>query len=282
MPRPPLPRAALAAALLVASPALAGPYSPRSGTPGSTGIPADSPRFAGYATGVASITRGPQNLADPASPPATFGGPADALGAPDRSGVVSLGDGGAITLTFDRPITDGPGPDLAVFENGFALAGAATDYLELAFVDVSTDGLTFARFPAVSLTQTATQTATFGTLDASDLNNLAGKDLSGFGTPFDLADLPATAGVDPLNITQVRLVDVVGSIDPLYATFDSLGHAINDPFSTPFPSGGFDLDAVGVLNAAGVPEPACIGLLGFAAMGLRRHPWHGRPARIRR
>ncbi len=281
MPRP-TPTCAALAAILVSSTALAGPYSPRSGSPGSTAIPADSPRFAGYATGVASIARGPQNLADPAGPLATFGGPADALGAPDRSGVVSLGDGGAITLTFDRPITDGPGPDLAVFENGFPLAGAASDFLELAFVEVSTDGQTFARFPAVSLTPTDAQVGTFGTLDASDLNNLAGKDLSGFGTPFDLADLPAVAGVDPLRITQVRLVDVVGSIDPLYATFDSLGNAINDPFPTPFASGGFDLDAVGVLNAASVPEPACIGLIGFAAMGLRRRPWHGRPARIRR
>ena len=276
MPRPPLPRAALAAALLVASPALAGPYSPRSGTPGSTGIPADSPRFAGFATGVASITRGPQNLADPASPLATFGGPADALGAPAGSpdavnggtSVVSLGDGGSIALTFDRPITDGPGPDLAVFENGFALAGAASDYLELAFVEVSSDGQTFARFPAVSLTQTATQIGTFGTLDASDLNGLAGKDLTGFGTPFDLADLPAVAGVDPLHITQVRLVDVVGSIDPLYATLDSLGNAVNDPFATPFPSSGFDLDAVGVLNA--VPEPASLGLIGLACIALGR------------
>ena len=272
MPRP-TPTCAALAAILVSSTALAGPYSPRSGTPGSTGIPADSPRFAGFATGVASVTRGPQNIADPTGPLATFGGPADALGAPDRSGVVSLGDGGQITLTFDRPITNGPGPDLAVFENGFALSGASSDFLELAFVEVSTDGQTFARFPAVSLTQTATQIGGFGSLDASDLSNLAGKDLSGFGTPFDLADLPATAGVDPLKITQVRLVDVVGSVDPLHASYDSLGNAVNDPYATPFASGGFDLDAVGVLNQldqTSVPEPAAVGLLGFAAFSLLR------------
>ena len=280
------PGGALIAVFLVATSAHAGPYAPRSGTPGTTAIPADSPRFVGFATGVASATRGPQNITDPASPIATFGAPADALGAPAGSpdavnggaaGVVSLGDGGRIALTFAAPITDGPGPDFAVFENGLPLAGSATrDFLELAFVEVSTDGLTFARFPAVSLTPTGTQIGTFGTLDASDVNGLAGKDLTGFGTPFDLSDLPATAGVDPLRITQVRLVDVVGSIDPLYATLDSLGNAVNDPFTTPFPTGGFDLDAVGVLNA--VPEPGLLGLIGLAFVALTR----GRRSRLHR
>jgi hypothetical protein len=46
----------------------------------------------------------------------------------------------------------------------------------------------------------------------------------------------------------VRIVDVVGSIDPAYARYDSQGNAINDLFPTPFNSGGFDLDAVGVIH----------------------------------
>jgi hypothetical protein len=38
---------------------------------------------------------------------------------------------------------------------------------------------------------------------------------------------------------------------------DSQGHIINDPYPTPFNSGGFDLDAVGVmyLSAEGIEEP---------------------------
>jgi hypothetical protein len=40
----------------------------------------------------------------------------------------------------------------------------------------------------------------------------------------------------------------VGSINPTYGTTDSQGTFINDLFPTPFYSGGFDLDAVGVIH----------------------------------
>jgi hypothetical protein len=46
----------------------------------------------------------------------------------------------------------------------------------------------------------------------------------------------------------VRIRDVVGSIKPEYATLDSKGNPINDPWPTTFPTGGFDLDAVGVIH----------------------------------
>ena len=54
--------------------------------------------------------------------------------------------------------------------------------------------------------------------------------------------------LDKSRITHVRLVDVVGCIDPQYASYDSEGHIINDPWPTRFPSSGFDLDAVGVIH----------------------------------
>jgi hypothetical protein len=44
-------------------------------------------------------------------------------------------------------------------------------------------------------------------------------------------------------------VDVIGSIGAA-GTRDKDGRRINDPFPTPFPAGGFDLDAVGVIHAA--------------------------------
>jgi hypothetical protein len=40
---------------------------------------------------------------------------------------------------------------------------------------------------------------------------------------------------------------VVGSLQNAYATFDTAGRKINDPWPTGFPSSGFDLDAVGVI-----------------------------------
>ena len=56
------------------------------------------------------------------------------------------------------------------------------------------------------------------------------------------------------NVTEVRITDVVGSIDPWYGTRDSLGNLINDPFKTPFASG---FGASKPVFAAGSPaDPA--------------------------
>lgn len=255
----------------------AGPFAPAAGQPGSTAIPFDDPRFVEWASGVADFQRGPRDIAIAGSPPASYGESGAALGpaSNDSLAVVSLGDGGRITLTFDRPIVDGPGPDLAVFENSFA-----DNFLELAFVEVSSDGISFARFPAKSMTQTETQVGGFGPLDATDLDNLAGKYRGGFGAPFDLSDLSGTPGVDLGQIRYVRVVDVIGSIDPLYGTRDSLGHLVNDPFPTNFASGGFDLDGVGVLHS--VPEPGMlVSLVGMltAAPLLRSRLRQSRAAR---
>lgn len=242
----------LLSALLACRSVCGGPFAPQAGQPGSTAIAAGDPRFIEWASSIASITRGPQNITNPSLGLASFGSPANALG-PSNSTVVSLGDGGQITLGFAQPIRNGAGPDFAVFENGFISGSLA--FLELGFVEVSSDGADFFRFPAVSATQTATQVGSFGLLDATNLDNLAGKYVAGFGTPFDLDQL---AGISPLldvnNVSFVRIVDVVGSIDPLYATHDSMGAVVNDPWPTASASSGFDLDAVGVINA--VPEPA--------------------------
>lgn len=234
---------------LAVSSALAGPYAPAAGESGSTAIASSDASILAWATGVANVARGKENISDPLSFTASYGTTADVLGAADVSGldtfpVMSLGDGGSITLTFDVPIADGPGADFAVFENSFS-----DTFLELAFVEVSSDGVNFFRFPAVSLTQTTTQVEAFGATDPTDINNLAGKYVGGWGMPFDLSEL---AGISPLlnvyNVTHVRIVDVIGSIDNAYASVDSLGNKVNDPWTTEFDSGGFDLDAVGVMN----------------------------------
>ena len=68
------------------------------------------------------------------------------------------------------------------------------------------------------------------------------------------------------DVTEVRLVDCVGDINPTYATYDSQGHIINAPWPAYSFAGseGFCLAGVGVLNA--VPEPGSLALL--AAAGL--------------
>lgn len=242
-------------------PGLAGPYPPAAGVAGSTAIPADDTRISGWATGCV-VLPGPQQINDDQLGPATYGSAGDALGpadanAGDPTPVVSLGDGGSATLTFEHPITNGAGPDFAVFENSFN-----DSFLELAFVEVSSDGQNWLRFPSDSRTQTTQQVngddtaGKFGGIDPTDLNNLAGKYRAGFGTPFDLSDLigqPGAASVDLTTITYVRVVDVIGSINPLLGSRDSFGHLVNDPWPTPYETSGFDLDAVGVLHS--IPEP---------------------------
>ena len=100
----------------------------------------------------------------------------------------------------------------------------------------------------MSLTQTEEQIAGFGEIDATKINNLAGKYRAPYGTPFDLDDLEDNPLLDKNNVKFVKIIDVVGSIDPQFATYDSQGNIVNDPFPTPFHSSGFDLDAVGVIN----------------------------------
>jgi hypothetical protein len=132
-----------------------------------------------------------------------------------------------------------------VFENGLS-----NGFLELGFVEVSSDGVRYVRFPSVSLTQTQKQVGPFDTLDATKLNNLAGKYRALYGTPFNLDDIKDSTGIDLNHITNVRIRDVVGCIQPPYATYDSQGHIVNDPWPTPYWSCGFDLDAIGVIHSA--------------------------------
>jgi hypothetical protein len=166
-----------------------------------------------------------------------------AIGPASSNGVVSLGDGGIATLTFNPPITNGEGFDFAVFENTFL-----DTFLELAFVEVSSDSLSWARFPNTSLTQNTQQTPAFGFTQPTQIHNLAGKYRHPFGTPFDLQDLAMMSNIRINEIRYVRLIDVVGSIDTIWGKKDSYQNIINDPWPTPFPSSGFDLDAVGVIH----------------------------------
>jgi len=220
--------------VLATSTALAGPYAPAAGQPGSSAIHKDDPAIVGWADGYADYQVGAN--VDPA-----WQTPSKALGPADGGSfdIVSLGRGGSITMTFPKPIADRAGPDLAVFENSINAT-----FLELAFVEVSSNGTDFFRFDSDSLT--AGPVGQFGSVDPTDVTGLASKYAQGYGTPFDLADL---AGVSPLfnryGVRYVRIVDVVGD----GSAADASGDPIYDPYPT-VGSAGFDLDAVAVLNEA--------------------------------
>lgn len=213
------------------------------GQPGTTAIKKDSSIIVNWATGC-KVIRGWQDISNQSLGVATVGDSSKAIGAADGANVVSLGDGGSATLTFQSPIKNGTGPDFCVFENSFD-----PGFLELAFVEVSSDGTNFTRFPPTSNNQNTVQIGPFGTnSDPSKLDNLAGKYIGGYGVPFDLQELQGTSGLDVNNITHVKIIDVVGCIQTQYATYDKNNNKINDPWATAFASGGFDLDAVGVIN----------------------------------
>ena len=223
-------------------------FAPAQDKPGTTAMHADSSAFVAWAKGC-TVERGPMRIDNPENGLASFGEEALALGVPGGTmDVVSLGDGGTATLTFESPICNGTGPDFAVFENGIVSDVTGNAFLELAFVEVSTDGVNFVRFPATSLTPTETQMGGFGEVDPTMINNLAGKYQIGYGTPFDLEELRDSTAIDINNINYVRLVDVVGTIDPQYASRDSKGRIVNDPYPTAFNSSGYDLTGVAVLR----------------------------------
>jgi hypothetical protein len=220
-------------------------FAPATNVAGTTAIAKDSSAFVAWATGCI-IQRGYMDIAVPDSGYANVGSSSSAIGMAGQNGIVSLGDSGVATLTFQNPIYNGDGSDFAVFENGFYTQSPLA-FLEFAFVEVSSDGNNFFRFPVTSNIQDTTQVPMTG-VDCSLVNNLAGKYVSGFGTPFDLEELKNEVGLDVNNITHVRLIDAVGSINNQYATHDQFGQKINDPYPTPFTSSGFDLDAVGVIH----------------------------------
>ena len=217
-------------------------------------------RAQGFATEVLEYVAGPG-----VTPGMGFGIPARALGGPQGEGhdngsldILVLGAGGRVILGFGGTIFDAPGPDLTVFENGFWFGGGF--YGELMFVEVSSDGANWARFP--SRCDIPAPLGLFDTYDPALVGGLAGNReiyanvvtnsidpfdpaVSG-GDAFDLADLaadPLVVGgqVDLGAIRFVRLLDVIGD----GTVTDSEGDPIYDPTN---PTASADLDAVAAIH----------------------------------
>ncbi|QDU70383.1 hypothetical protein [Mucisphaera calidilacus] len=264
---------------LISATALAGPYSANSNDPGNAfdppvaksdpGITAWNGVLIDYspAPGVGVSYRDPVTgygslgeLYDPANPPATgqippFSGATqpfsgDVTDTDDEYGFTGYDDPGSAVIELAHPLVDGPGFDFAVFENGFS-GFAGGFFAELAFVEVSSDGEHFVRFDAVSTNTPGDLQgiSQYAGLDETNVYNLAGKHATNWGTPFDLAQLAGSPGLDLAGVRFVRLVDIPGNGHFI----DSLGNPILDAHPT-VGSGGFDLSysvgGIALLTAA--------------------------------
>ncbi len=223
-------------------------FAPQAGLLGSTAIHKDSAFFVDWASNC-TINRGWMNIADTTLGKVTSGTNLSALGIPDAD-VVSLGDGGEAIYFFSNPIINGPGFDFAIFENGFrSPADSNLSYMELAFVEVSNDGVNYKRFAANSHMDSSIQTAGYGQYtDCRLVTGLAGKYIANYGTPFDLDEFLSLSSININDIHYIKIKDVVGSINRNYCSYDAQQNVINDPYPTDFITGGFDLEALGIIH----------------------------------
>ena len=195
------------------------------GTGGGGEAPIDP--CSGFAVSVEDVTYGDGAGFGQDAMPGIVLGPPEGTG--ELSGsfhVVSLGNGGTITLGFgDQTIIDGEGPDFIVFENPF-YAGGNEDatFAELATVEVSSDGTTWVAYPCDA--------------DASPYGTCAGWNpvFSNSADPsIDPAD-PQTAGGDAFDLADVEM----SSVRFIRITDRSDLVGLN---------GAFDLDAVALVHA---------------------------------
>lgn len=214
-----------------------------------------------YADAITTLTLGPS---------ANFGVSLNMLEAPQGGGpingsnhVFALGVGGSTVLHLNIRMWNGPGTDLIVYENPFFVSGSVwSAFCELLFVEVSTNGIDFARFPndfdgppgpylqgGAQLGADVTYYDGFAGVypvsafppGVNPLNVVAGG-----GDAFDLADLldhPLVLGgqVNLDDINFVRLIDVAGG-----AALDDDGQIIWDVGFPAFASA--DVDAVCGVN----------------------------------
>lgn len=208
-----------------------------------------------------------------------FGVTSRVLGGPRGAGltagsldVLTLGVQGQVTLGFmsgavSRRIVNRPGPDFIVFENALYAGGnPAASFAELAFVEVSSDGVTFARFPTHSTNPGPIGFG--GTLNPANVSGLAGAHpvpanvdantinpfdpIEAGGDAFDLDSLathPAVMSgqVRLSDIRYVRIADLLGD----GATPDSDGNPIYDPTGL---NNSCDIDAVSVIHGCTVGD----------------------------
>lgn len=181
-----------------------------------------------FVTSVVAHAFGPgQSFGQDAFPAPLFGPPKGAGTGNGSLDVVSLGNGGTVTVAFEgNAIVDGPGPDFIVFENAFFVSGDPEQpFAELGTVAVSDDGDTWHEFPctatAAPFGQCSGARPVFANADGNDLDPLDPA-VAG-GDAYDLADL---------GVPRARFVRITDRADLTGV------------------SGVYDLDAVGIVHAA--------------------------------
>ncbi len=207
--------------------------APASGSGGHGSVSA-----VGGAAGAETCPRFAASVVDHAFGPGQNAGqstfPTPLLGPPRGGGtkqgsldVVSLGNGGQVTLAFGQTrIVDGPGPDFIVFENAFFIGGdPELPFAELGAVEVSADGENWAAFECSASAAPYGSCAGWHPVHANVDDNAI--------DPLD----PAVAGGDAFDLADVGLVE-------------ARWVRITDRVDLQGMNGVFDLDAVGLVNAA--------------------------------
>lgn len=206
--------------------------STSSAEPGGGGLGAAAETTApdpcsGFVVSVESVTYGPGAGFGQTEMPSVVFGPPDGGGALTGSlDVVSLGNGGTITLGFGaQTIVDGEGPDFIVFENPFFAGGdESSPFFELATVELSADGETWAAFPCRALEAPFGGCAGWQPVYAGPANpsiDPSDPEVAG-GDAFDLAEL---------GLAEARFVRLTDRVD-------QVGF-----------QGAFDLDAVALVHS---------------------------------
>jgi hypothetical protein len=216
-----------------------------------------------FATSVVDYSPGTLGSGETSTTDNILGPPVGGGFAQGSTDVLSLGEGGSVTVGFDVTIADGPGVDFSVFENPLTFGDV---FAEVFFIEVSTDGVSFARFPSSYVGPQGPPDFTLMPIGTYD--GFGGHQpvlTNAFTNPIDPAD-PARSGgesfdlawladhplvqngqVDLLQIHFVRLVDApTGGL-----AADSDGTAVYDSRNNPTGANSADVDAVAVIQHTG-------------------------------
>lgn len=186
------------------------------------------------------------------------------LGPPQGAGlsggslhVLSLGNGGSITLEFvDNLPQNGVGADLIVFENAFFVGGDSNyAFAEAAFVEVSQDGVTFFRFPndynpdGEPVNHPSNWMGFAGILPVMSHPDNGIDPTDPLVSGGDLFDL------DDVGLDWIRFVRIIDTDEPPDAAMDDDGDSIYDPAVTSEGNSGFDLDAICAVHSVDIATP---------------------------
>ncbi len=262
-----LRRAAAVAALGLAAAAHADPFADAvvSYVPG-VGV---GPSAADPAAALGSPTRF-------TAPGSNFGGAVTTFQAAFGAGeLVTVGEGGQLTVRFDEPITDDPsnpfGIDLLVFGNSFyglnADNTAGSLFGEGGRIEVSADGITFIEVPGVAAD------GAFPTLGYRDVTEPFPSEAGAVPTDFTR---PVDPSFDPMGLTTAQIAAAyagsgggagvdIGSVGLTSVSFVRITD--DNPLGS-----GTTPEIDGFADVAAVPEPASAAVL-LAVLGgvlLRR------------